>query len=302
MQDKGFELNPVRELRFLTVNADGGISARGGFASGEKPPSAFSNGVNQPQPFENGKPQEDGVQFTTDIVRDDLPLRMEKKDNINNSYEHDHDDIVQSQSVSVLDKDRIKAIIESLLFINERPIELKEFMRVLDIDSKSIEVLLDSLTNEYAQRHSGICVVKIAGGYQMCSTPVNESWIRKMYRQRNKQKLSIPSLETLAITAYKQPISRMEIEAIRGVNIDGVMKHLLDLGLIKIGGRKEVIGRPFLYITTRKFLEYFGLNSLKDLPKIEEFAVLADKDKIVQELVREAEEDRAEGGLTFVNG
>ena len=93
----------------------------------------------------------------------------------------------------------------------------------------------------------------------------------KMYREKNRQKLSSASLETLAIIAYKQPITRTEIESIRGVNIDGVIRHILQLGLIKCAGRKEVVGRPFLYTTTRKFLEYFGLNSLKDLPKLEEF-------------------------------
>ena len=98
-----------------------------------------------------------------------------------------------------------------------------------------------------------------------------------MYQERTKQKLSSASLETLAIIAYKQPITRIEIEAIRGVNIDGVVKKLTDTALIKIGGRKEVVGRPFLYVTTRKFLEYFGINSLKDLPKLEDFMALANK-------------------------
>jgi segregation and condensation protein B len=125
----------------------------------------------------------------------------------------------------------------------------------------------------------------------MCSSPDNEPWVKKMYRERSKQKLSIASLETLAIIAYKQPITRMEIEAIRGVNIDSVVRKLTELGLIKIGGRKEVVGRPFLYITTRKFLEYFGLNSLKDLPKLEEFVALAESDKIVQEVTKESEQE-----------
>ena len=116
----------------------------------------------------------------------------------------------------------------------------------------------------------------------MCSRPESEHWIKKMYQERGKQKLSLPSLETLAIIAYKQPITRMEIESIRGVNIDGVVRHLLDLGLIKTEGRKEVVGRPFLYITTRKFLEYFGLNVLKDLPRLEEFVALAEKDSMLK--------------------
>ncbi len=166
----------------------------------------------------------------------------------------------------------IKPILESLLFVNEKPISIAELKEVVEAESKEIERALEEIAAEYKSRGSGICVVKVAGGYQMCSSPENEVWIKKMYRERNRQKLSRAALETLAIIAYKQPITKMEIEAIRGVNIDGVVRHLLKLGLIKYAGRKDVVGRPFLYITTRKFLEYFGLNSLKDLPKLDEFS------------------------------
>ncbi len=176
-----------------------------------------------------------------------------------------------------MDKEKVKAILESLLFINERPIELEELTQILQVDKKEAENALTELSAEYSQRQAGICMVKVAGGYQMCSAPENDLWVKKMYQERGKQKLSTASLETLAIIAYKQPITRIEMEAIRGVNIDGVVKNLNDLGLIKIGGRKEVVGRPFLYLTTRKFLEYFGINSLKDLPKLEEFSALAQK-------------------------
>jgi len=180
-----------------------------------------------------------------------------------------------------LEKDKIKAIAESLLFVNERPIELSEISEIFGVEKKEVESALDELIGEYNQRSSGICIVKVAGGYQMCASPHNEPWIKEMYRERGKQKLSIAALETLAIIAYKQPITRMEIESIRGVNIDGVMRHLVDLGLIKIEGRKEVPGKPFMYITTRKFLEYFGLNVLKDLPKLEDFITLAEKQQAV---------------------
>jgi len=171
----------------------------------------------------------------------------------------------------------IKSIIESLLFINERPITINELIDVIGVDKKTIETSIEELIEEFKNKNSGICIVKVAGGYQMCSNPENEQWIKKLYQEKNKQKLSIASLETLAIIAYKQPITRLEIEAIRGVNTEGVLKHLLELGLIKTEGRKEVVGRPFMYITTRKFLEYFGLNSLKDLPKLEEFASIEEK-------------------------
>lgn len=166
----------------------------------------------------------------------------------------------------------IKAILESLLFVNENPITITELSDVVEVEKKNIESALEELAREYRERQSGVCIVKVAGGYQMCSYPDNQPWIKKMYREKNRQKLSSASLETLAIIAYKQPVTRMEIETIRGVSIDGVIRHLSHLGLVKCAGRKEVVGRPFLYITTRKFLEYFGLNTLGDLPKLEEFS------------------------------
>jgi len=179
-----------------------------------------------------------------------------------------------------MDKTNIKSILEALLFINERPIEIRELTEVLEISHKETEEALGELALEYRDRSSGICIVRVAGGYQMCSAPDTEAWVKKMYQERSKQKLSTASLETLAVVAYKQPVTRVEIEAIRGVNVDGVARKLSELGLIKIAGRKDVIGKPFLYITTRKFLEYFGINTLKDLPKLEEFAALAGKDMV----------------------
>lgn len=167
----------------------------------------------------------------------------------------------------------IKSVIESLLFVNENPIEATKLAQILDVSPKEVEKVIGELVDEYYQRQAGICIIKVGGGYQMCSSAENEPYVRKMVRERYKQRLSTAALETLAIIAYKQPITKMEIEAIRGVSVDGVLKLLLERGLIKISGRKEVVGRPFLYSTTRKFLEYFGLNSLKDLPKIEEEAV-----------------------------
>lgn len=193
----------------------------------------------------------------------------------------------------VLERDKIKSIIESLLFINERPLEIDEICEVVEVDKRKVKTVLDDLIKDNDKR-GGICIVEVAGGYQMCSVPQNEVWVKKMYQQRSKQKLSIASLETLAIIAYKQPATRIEIESIRGVNVDGVIRHLLDLGLIKTGGRKDVVGKPFLYITTRKFLEYFGLNNLKDLPKMEEFASLAATDKVVQEMMGDEGKEASE--------
>src|SRR3989338_9017752 len=114
-------------------------------------------------------------------------------------------------------------------------------------------------------------VVEIAGGYQMLSSPAYVSYIRDFYKTKHKEKLSKPALETLAIIAYKQPVTRTDVELIRGVNSDGVIAHLLTKELVKPVGRKDVPGRQFLYGTTRQFLEYFGLKSLEDLPPLEAF-------------------------------
>ncbi len=163
----------------------------------------------------------------------------------------------------------LRAVLESILFVNEKPIPAEEFSRVLGKGKKEIVGVLEQLSREYQQRKSGICVVKVAGGYQMCSSPDNAEWVKKFYKDKFRQRLSNAALETLAIVAYKQPVTKLEIEAIRGVNADGVVKNLLNIGVIKIAGRKKVVGRPLMYGTTRQFLEYFGLNSLDELPKID---------------------------------
>ncbi len=180
-----------------------------------------------------------------------------------------------------MDKDKVKSIIESLLFVNEKPIQLLEIAKLLEMKNRSIKDAVEELKDDYQKKNSGITIVSIAGGYQMCSSAFNEPWVKKMYSQQNKQKLSTASLETLAIVAYKQPITRIEIEQIRGVNVDGVVRKLTELGLVKTAGKKEVVGKPFLYVTTRKFLEYFGINSLKDLPSLEDFVDLAEKENLV---------------------
>lgn len=188
-------------------------------------------------------------------------------------------------------KEKVKSIVESLLFVNEGPIQLLEISRIIEVKNKEVQQAVEELKDEFRQRDSGITIVSVAGGFQMCSAPFNEPWVKKMYSRQNKQKLSTASLETLAIIAYKQPITRIEIEAIRGVNVDGVVRNLAELGLVKTAGKKEVVGRPFLYITTRKFLEYFGINSLTDLPNLEDFVNLAEKEN----LIKQEEQDLNQG-------
>lgn len=169
----------------------------------------------------------------------------------------------------------VKGVVEALLFVNEKPVSLDQFKKALETVSLSeIKNVIRVLKEEYEHRQSGIAIVEIAGGYQMLSNPSYAGYIRDFYKTKHKEKLSRPALETLAIVAYKQPVTRTDIELIRGVNSDAVVVHLLSKELVKAVGRKDVPGRPFLYGTTRQFLEYFGLKSLEDMPKLEEFPSL----------------------------
>jgi len=168
-----------------------------------------------------------------------------------------------------------KSAIEALLFVSEKPVVLDQLKEVFpELKPSLIYDLIKGLQEEYVNRNAGMVIVEIAGGFQMLSNSHAAAYIREFYKTRTKEKLSRPALESLAIIAYKQPVGRAEVEVIRGVNSDGTIAHLLNKGLIKITGRKEVPGRPFLYGTTKEFLEYFGLKALEDLPKMEEFAQL----------------------------
>ncbi|MFH1201973.1 MAG: SMC-Scp complex subunit ScpB [Candidatus Omnitrophota bacterium] len=170
------------------------------------------------------------------------------------------------------DSKEIKTIIEALLFISEKPLLIEQVKEVIpDIDSTVIRSLIDELRQDYLNNKRGLSIIEVAGGFRMTTNPDLANYIKRFYKKRQQERLTGPSLETLAIIAYKQPLSRLEIEAIRGVNVDGVISTLLEKGLIRIAGRKEAVGRPFVYGTTRQFLEYFGLKSLEELPKLEEF-------------------------------
>jgi segregation and condensation protein B len=169
----------------------------------------------------------------------------------------------------------IKGVLEALLFVNEKPVTLDQIKKALPtVNANETKKIMTMLAEEYEARKSGMTIVEIAGGYQMLSNPLYASYVRNFYQTKHKEKLSKPALETLAIIAYKQPVSRADIEQIRGVNTDGVFVSLLNKELIKVVGRKEVPGRPFLYGTTKQFLEYFGLKSLESLPKLEELQAL----------------------------
>jgi segregation and condensation protein B len=164
-----------------------------------------------------------------------------------------------------------KSIIESLLFLSAEPLTIENLKKLLDKEKGDIERLLKELVHEYTGRNSGIFITEVAGGFQMVTNPVCAPWVKKFLASEFPSRLTQQSLETLSIVAYKQPITKAEIEAIRGVNSDGVLKTLLERRLIKILGRKEAPGRPLLYGTTKEFLQQFGLKDLSELPTLKEF-------------------------------
>ena len=171
-----------------------------------------------------------------------------------------------------LDVSQLKAIIEALLFASPEPLTPKMLFKLLnDEPREDVSAALRALEDDYANR-GGLHVAEVAGGYQITTRPEFHEWVRRLFHERSAQKLSVQALETLAVIAYRQPVTAPEIGEIRGVNTSGVLSTLLERHLIKIVGRKNVIGRPFLYGTTREFLIRFGLKDLTDLPKVEDMA------------------------------
>jgi segregation and condensation protein B len=166
----------------------------------------------------------------------------------------------------------LKAVLEALIFASPEPLTPKAIAKLLDGESvEDILAALADLKQDY-ERPGGLQLVDVAGGYQIVTRPDLHEWVRRLFHERSTQKLTVQALETLAVIAYKQPVTALEIGEIRGVNTSGVLNTLLERHLIKIVGRKAVVGRPFLYGTTREFLIRFGLNDLADLPKVEDMA------------------------------
>lgn len=188
-----------------------------------------------------------------------------------------------------MDTREIKGIIETLLFISEKPLTIERVGEVINkvVGRDVIRSLFNELIMEYKTR--ALQIREVAEGYQLCTRPEHSEWIRGFLKIERRSRLSRASLETLAIIAYKQPITRMEVEDIRKVEVSGILRGLLEKRLIKIVGRKKVLGRPMMYGTTRDFLEYFGLRELSDLPQREEFLSLYEKGSAGKEEEKEAE-------------
>ncbi len=202
-------------------------------------------------------------------------------------------DAVESDSPAVGEgretPERLKSIVESLLFASDKPLPLKRLVDVTkERDIENVAAAVEALRADYADR--GVVLHEVAGGFQFRTNPMNAHWVRELVAGK-PVKLTRAQLEVLAIVAYRQPITRPEVDEIRGVDSGGTMKVLLDRGLIRVLGKKEEPGRPMLYGTSKDFLEFFNLKDLKDLPTLREFYELSE-DSMAK--IRELDESRRE--------
>jgi segregation and condensation protein B len=169
-----------------------------------------------------------------------------------------------------MEREDVKSVIESLLFVADGPLTVQRFAEVLDgVDKETIQALLGEMQIELEAPSRGLQLVEVAGGYQLRTAKVNADWVKKFLGGR-PARMGRATLETLAIIAYRQPITKAEIESIRGVDVDGVITTLLERNLIRAVARKDVPGRPFLYGTTAEFLQLFNLKDLTELPTLKE--------------------------------
>jgi segregation and condensation protein B len=176
--------------------------------------------------------------------------------------------------------DKLKEIVEVLIFASDTSISVKQIQSIVDeAKPKEIEKAVEVLNNEYRQTGRSFTIVMIAGGYQMVSRESYSQWVRKLFHRKIKARLTQAALETLSVIAFKQPVSKPEMESIRGVNCDGVIHTLLERKLITLAGRAEGQGKPLLYKTTQEFLRYFGVNDINDLPKPREIEEILKEEK-----------------------
>ncbi|MFA4984882.1 MAG: SMC-Scp complex subunit ScpB [Candidatus Omnitrophota bacterium] len=193
-------------------------------------------------------------------------------------------------------EDNLASVVEALLFVSDKPLTLEQIRSALDnMGTSDIRRVIEELNSGYEGSNRGIRISEIAGGFQMITASWVAPFLKKLYKQRHVERLSRPALETLAIIAYKQPVTKSEISSLRNVSIDGVIATLLDKELIRVAGRKKAPGRPRVYGTTRQFLERFGLKSLEDLPRIENFPNVESMKEVVAEGEASAAENNSAG-------
>jgi len=188
-------------------------------------------------------------------------------------------------------------VVEALLFASDIPLEAERIREVLDLaDAAEARGLVEELRARYTEADRALAIMEVGGGYRMATRPEIAPWLVRLARSRTKARLSRPAVETLAIVAYRQPVSRPEVDAVRGVNSDAVLENLLERRLIRVAGRKDAPGRPFLYETTREFLVAFGLRDLGDLPKVEGELLVPELAGAPVDGQAQAEQDPGPGG------
>ncbi len=225
----------------------------------------------QQQLPQDEKPEQVVAQDSEEVVTEQIESESENEDSQEASDQQTKP--AEQEQIEMPDEDvevNVESVVEAVLFASDESLSAQRLANIVETGTKQVRQHVEALNEKYKANNSAFRIAKIAGGFQMLTlSPFNE-WLRKLLRVRSDNKLSPAALETLAIIAYKQPVIRADIEAIRGVAAGEMIRSLMYKGLVKIVGRAEIIGRPMLYGTTKKFLEVFGLNKLKDLPKIEE--------------------------------
>ena len=198
-----------------------------------------------------------------------------------------------------MERDELKSIVENVLLAADQPVNAAELEKIFlnTAEKNDLQLILEELKEEYQSRN--LQILEVADGYQLCTRHEFNEWIRKFLKRDRSSRLSQPSLDTLSIIAYKQPLTRQEVDDIRGVDSSGVVKTLLEKKVIGPAGRKKVPGRPIMYRTTQKFLEYFGLKDLSDLPTLEDLKEeLEGDDPPLQSQIEFANIDASESVVT----
>jgi segregation and condensation protein B len=173
-----------------------------------------------------------------------------------------------------MDQSELRAAIEAVLFVSNEPAKIEDLVEAFEESAEAIAAQLDEIKKDLDARAGGIVLEQAAGGWRLATRPEHDPILKKFFARKGENRLSIAALETLAMIAYRQPITAPEVSDLRGVNSTAVIRTLLERRMIRVSGRKEVVGSPFLYRTTREFLVHFGLNDIRDLPRLEEFGDL----------------------------
>jgi segregation and condensation protein B len=204
------------------------------------------------------------------MTSDDAKEQFESLIDRQSALNEDTADSAEEEIPDDLPDDELKSYVEAALFVSSDPLSASDISDYFDIDGRRIRELMKELKKDYDESNRGFQLLKVAGGFKMTTRRKHYSLLKKLFGERTLTRLSDPAIETLVIVAYHQPITRSEAEAIRGVDCQSVLQTLLEKDFVRISGRRDEIGRPIEYTTTDRFLDYFGLNSLNDLPDEDE--------------------------------